>query len=155
MFGAQPSVRHAKLALNVSTASCSSARKRISLSEFSLCLSRACLGKNDHLQYSTKWHRERCAFSYLSRAVLILIAPYHRCCPPSQNCSQPPQPGGSAPPSRRRAATPEKTIVFFECFAYVCPEPVLVKRSDLYRNGSKHYRFRIRSMPAFQILAYS
>jgi hypothetical protein len=27
--------------------------------------------------------------------------------------------------------------IFFECFPYVCPEPVLVKRSFLYINGSK------------------
>ena len=26
---------------------------------------------------------------------------------------------------------------FFECFPYVCPEPVLVKRSFLYINGAK------------------
>ena len=28
-------------------------------------------------------------------------------------------------------------VVFFECFPYVCPEPVLVKRSGVYTNGSK------------------
>eukprot|EP01046_Picozoa_sp_COSAG06_P050707 COSAG06_NODE_8098_length_2273_cov_6.646734_2_plen_155_part_00 len=27
--------------------------------------------------------------------------------------------------------------LFFECFPYVCPEPVLVKRSLLYINGAK------------------
>ena len=31
----------------------------------------------------------------------------------------------------------EKTIVRSECFPCVCPEPVLVKRSHLYTNGSK------------------
>ena len=29
----------------------------------------------------------------------------------------------------------------FECFPYVCPEPVLVKRSHSYTNGSKRPRF--------------
>jgi hypothetical protein len=32
-------------------------------------------------------------------------------------------------------SNPEETVVFFECFPYVCPEPVLVKRSHLYVNG--------------------
>jgi hypothetical protein len=31
----------------------------------------------------------------------------------------------------------EKTATFFECFPYDCPEPVLVKSSFLYINGSK------------------
>ena len=30
-----------------------------------------------------------------------------------------------------------KTASFFECFPYVCPEPVLVKTSFIYINGSK------------------
>ena len=30
-----------------------------------------------------------------------------------------------------------KRITLFECFRYVCPEPVLVKRSHLYMNGAK------------------
>jgi hypothetical protein len=30
-----------------------------------------------------------------------------------------------------------KTPLFFECFLYVCPEPVLVKRCILYLNGTK------------------
>eukprot|EP01046_Picozoa_sp_COSAG06_P055648 COSAG06_NODE_10294_length_1708_cov_1.897452_1_plen_214_part_00 len=30
-----------------------------------------------------------------------------------------------------------KTRLCFECFPYVCPEPVLAKRSHLYINGSK------------------
>jgi hypothetical protein len=33
--------------------------------------------------------------------------------------------------------SPEKTVVFFECFPYVCPESVLIKRSHLYINGSE------------------
>jgi hypothetical protein len=45
----------------------------------------------------------------------------------------------------RRLALPRRPLVacktngsvFFECFPYVCPEPVLVKLSFLYRNGSK------------------
>jgi hypothetical protein len=30
-----------------------------------------------------------------------------------------------------------KMVAFFECFPYVCPEPVLVKSSFIYINGSK------------------
>jgi hypothetical protein len=30
-----------------------------------------------------------------------------------------------------------KTASFFECFPYVCPEPVLAKRSFSYINGAK------------------
>jgi hypothetical protein len=30
-----------------------------------------------------------------------------------------------------------KRITLFECFRYVCPEPVLVNRSHLYMNGAK------------------
>eukprot|EP01046_Picozoa_sp_COSAG06_P013623 COSAG06_NODE_828_length_12054_cov_67.028440_11_plen_361_part_00 len=36
-----------------------------------------------------------------------------------------------------RLITPEKTVVFFECFPHVCPEPVLVNDRFLYINGSK------------------
>jgi hypothetical protein len=30
-----------------------------------------------------------------------------------------------------------KNGIFFECFPYVCPEPVLAKRTFLYTNGAK------------------
>jgi hypothetical protein len=30
-----------------------------------------------------------------------------------------------------------KTASFFECFPYVCPEPVLAKSSFIYINGAK------------------
>jgi hypothetical protein len=36
----------------------------------------------------------------------------------------------------------KKTALFFECFPYVCPEPVLVKCSFLYINGAKSGVFR-------------
>jgi hypothetical protein len=41
--------------------------------------------------------------------------------------------------SRLIRSIERKTPFFFECFPYVCPEPVLVKRSFLYING----RFRL------------
>ena len=43
-------------------------RKRVSFFEFSLCLSRACLG--EMIVGSIKWHRERTRFLCLSRACL-------------------------------------------------------------------------------------
>jgi hypothetical protein len=33
----------------------------------------------------------------------------------------------------------KKTVSCFECFPYVCPEPVLTKRSFFYTNGSKDF----------------
>ena len=33
----------------------------------------------------------------------------------------------------------KKTVSCFECFPYVCPEPVLAKRSFFYTNGSKNF----------------
>jgi hypothetical protein len=42
----------------------------------------------------------------------------------------------SAPAIFRFTAV-RKTASFFECFPYVCPEPVLVKCSFLYINGGK------------------
>ena len=36
-----------------------------------------------------------------------------------------------------RAADLRKNGPFFECCPYVCPEPVLAKRSHLFINGSK------------------
>ena len=35
----------------------------------------------------------------------------------------------------------KKTVSLFECFPYVCPEPVLVKCAFLCINGSKRWRF--------------
>ena len=37
---------------------------------------------------------------------------------------------------------------FFECFPYVCPEPVLVNSSVLYINGFKKWRFSHNRHPA-------
>ena len=39
--------------------------------------------------------------------------------------------------ARCRSLCTNATRSFFECFPYVCPEPVLVKSSFLYINGSK------------------
>jgi hypothetical protein len=36
----------------------------------------------------------------------------------------------------------QNASLFFECFPYVCPEPVLVKCSFLYINGAKSGVFR-------------
>jgi hypothetical protein len=37
----------------------------------------------------------------------------------------------------------QENALFFECFPYVCPEPVLVKSSFLYINGSKRPFFHL------------
>jgi hypothetical protein len=42
----------------------------------------------------------------------------------------------------RQSGTPaRKRVSFVECFPYVCPEPVLAKRSHLCINGKKRYAF--------------
>jgi hypothetical protein len=58
----------------------------------------------------------------------------------------PAAPAGTPRPPRRpcarsRQSAPEKTVFVLSAFPYVCPKPVLVKRSHLYTNGSKKRRF--------------
>jgi|EP01046_Picozoa_sp_COSAG06_P069213 hypothetical protein len=81
--------------------------KRHSFFEFSLCFSRACLGKTMHFIYKRckKWR-----VSYLASA---------------------------APPGVCVRAQKSTGGFVLWSFPYVCPEPVLVKSSFLYINGSK------------------
>eukprot|EP01046_Picozoa_sp_COSAG06_P032215 COSAG06_NODE_3202_length_5693_cov_3.420272_4_plen_125_part_00 len=53
----------------------------------------------------------------------------------------------SAPFPVASLASCEKCHSFFECFPYVCPEPVLVKCSFLYINGAKSGVFRTAQRP--------
>ena len=41
----------------------------------------------------------------------------------------------------QRPISPGRKRPFFECFPYVCPEPVLVKKCILYINGAKKDTF--------------
>jgi hypothetical protein len=62
-------------------------------------------------------------------------------------------PPRTAPAGKRPLATScEKAVLFFECFPYVCPEPVLVKTSHLYTNGFKRpFPHTLPSMPAIKV----
>jgi hypothetical protein len=50
--------------------------------------------------------------------------------------------------ARREAATKRS---LFECFPYVCPEPVLVKSSFLYINGAKRPFFHLAVIDSKQV----
>jgi hypothetical protein len=89
---------------------CSVETCRFSKSCANFCLSRACLGKSSSSFFNIPRHlREK-----------------------REGAASSPRPFQESP---CRACTKRRPV--FECFPYDCPEPVLVKRSRLYINGSE------------------
>ena len=80
---------------------------------FSLCLSRACLGKK--MNFSIEWRKKGRRFSHHV---------------PHRHLEHRHAAIGTG------GACKKTHHLFFECFPYVCPEPVLIKRSFLVQNGS-------------------